>query len=51
MKDYLIQFKMENSRKITLKTYIPFKVINSKEKLVYVKDLLEKLYIKMSEER
>lgn len=31
MKDYLIQFKMENNRKITLKTYIPFEVIDSKE--------------------
>ena len=31
MKDYLIQFEIENNRKITLKTYIQFKVIDSKE--------------------
>ena len=49
-----MQFKIEEMRKITLKNhevYIPFEVIDSKEKLGYVKELVEQLFIKISEER
>lgn len=50
----ILQFKIEEVRKITLKNheaYIPFEVIDSKEKLTYVKELVEQLFIKISEER